>query len=51
VLALGRGETVNAGWLLFAALASFAIGYRFYSRFIANRVLGVDDNRATPGER
>jgi carbon starvation protein len=51
VLALGRGETVNAGWLLFAALASFAIGYRFYSRFIANRVLGIDDNRATPGER
>jgi carbon starvation protein len=51
VLALGRGETVNAGWLLFAALASFAIAYRFYSRFIANRVLGVDDNRATPGER
>src|ERR671911_499438 len=51
VLALGRGESVNAGWLLFAAIASFAIGYRFYSRFIANRVLGVDDNRATPGER
>src|SRR4028119_1607941 len=51
VLALGRGETVNAGWLLFAALASFAIGYRFYSRFIANRVLGIDDNRAPPGER
>src|SRR5919112_1283297 len=51
VLAFGRGETVNAGWLLFAAIASYAIAYRFYSRFIANRVLGVDDNRATPGER
>jgi carbon starvation protein len=51
ILALGRGETVNAGWLLFAAIASYAIAYRFYSRFIANRVLGVDDNRATPGER
>jgi carbon starvation protein len=51
VLALGRGESVNAGWLLFAAIASYAIAYRFYSRFIANRVLGVDDNRATPGER
>ena len=51
VLALGRGEAVNAGWLLFAAIASYAIAYRFYSRFIANRVLGVDDNRATPGER
>jgi carbon starvation protein len=51
ILALGRGESVNAGWLLFAAIASYAIAYRFYSRFIANRVLGVDDNRATPGER
>jgi carbon starvation protein len=51
MLALGRGETVNAGWLLFAAIASYAIAYRFYSRFIANRVLGVDDSRATPGER
>src|SRR3954451_25014101 len=51
MLALGRGETVNAGWMLFAAIASYAIAYRFYSRFIAKRVLGVDDNRATPGER
>ena len=51
VLALSRGETINAGWILFAALASYAIAYRFYSRFIANRVLGVDDDRATPGER
>src|SRR5215216_1586174 len=37
--------------MLFAAIASYAIAYRLYSRFIANRVLGVDDNRATPGER
>src|ERR671911_611540 len=51
VLAFGRGETVNAGWMLFAAIASYAIAYRFYSRFIANRVLRVDNNRATPGER
>src|ERR687883_105960 len=51
MLALARGETVNAGWLLFAAIASYAIAYRFYARFIANRVLGVDDEGATPGER
>ena len=51
MLALSRGETINAGWMLFAALASYAIAFRFYSRFIANRVLGIDDNRATPGER
>jgi carbon starvation protein len=51
VLALGRGETVNAGWLLFAALASYAIAYRFYARFIQRKVLETDDSRATPAER
>src|ERR671926_708998 len=51
MLALARGETVNAGWLWFAGIASYAIAYRFYARFIQRRVLGVDDNRATPGER
>src|SRR5215210_5181417 len=51
MLALSRGETVNAGWLLFAAIASYAIGYRFYARFIQNRVLETDDSRATPAER
>src|ERR687893_801643 len=51
MLALSRGETVNAGWLLFAAIASYAIGYRFYARFIQTRVLETDDSRATPAER
>ena len=51
MLALSRGETVNAGWMLFAALASYAIAYRFYARFIRDRVLGTDDSRATPAER
>lgn len=51
VLALARGETVNAAWLLFAALASYAIAYRFYARFIQTRVLETDDTRATPAER
>jgi carbon starvation protein len=51
MLALARGETVNAGWLLFAAIASYAIGYRFYARFIQRRVLETDDSRATPAER
>src|ERR687898_752485 len=51
VLALSRGETINAGWMLFAALASYAIAYRFYARFIQDRVLGTDDSRATPAER
>ncbi|ABG03396.1 carbon starvation protein CstA [Rubrobacter xylanophilus DSM 9941] len=51
VLALARGETINAGWLLFAAIASYAIAYRFYARFIQTRVLETDDSRATPAER
>jgi carbon starvation protein len=51
VIALSRGERISAVWLVFAALASYAIGYRFYSRFLAYRVLGVDDSRATPAER
>ena len=51
VLALARGETVSALWMLFAALCSYAIAYRFYARFIAYRVLRVDDRRATPAER
>ncbi|MGW0752396.1 carbon starvation CstA family protein [Streptomyces sp. NPDC002587] len=51
VLALSRGEEISAAWLLAAALGSYAIGYRFYSRFIAHRVLKVDKTRATPAER
>jgi carbon starvation protein len=51
VLALSRGEDVSALWILFAALSSYFIAYRFYSRFIARRVLRLDDRRATPAER
>jgi carbon starvation protein len=51
VLALSRGENVSVLWILFAALSSYAIAYRFYARFIARRVLEVDDTRATPAER
>ncbi|MFI1709016.1 carbon starvation CstA family protein [Streptomyces griseoruber] len=51
VLALSRGEEISAVWLVVAALGSYAIAYRFYSRFIARRVLQADDGRATPAER
>ncbi|MET7638385.1 carbon starvation CstA family protein [Streptomyces sp. NPDC005438] len=51
VLALARGEEISAAWMVAAALGSYAIGYRFYSRFIAHRVLQVDKTRATPAER
>jgi len=48
VVALRRGEPVNAIWLLAAALSVFAIGYRFYSKLIADQVLQLDPTRATP---
>ncbi|TLQ43857.1 carbon starvation CstA family protein [Streptomyces marianii] len=51
VLALARGEEVSAVWMLAAALGSYAIGYRFYARFIQYRVLKADRTRATPAER
>src|SRR4051812_5996129 len=51
VLALHRGETVNAAWMLTAALCTYAVGYRFYSRMIARRIYGLDDRRKTPAVR
>jgi len=51
VVAVSRGEPISAIWLVAAALGSYAIAYRFYARFIARRVLKVDDRRATPAER
>jgi carbon starvation protein len=51
VLALSRGEAVNAAWLLTAAVCTYAVGYRFYSKFLATRVFALDDRRATPAER
>src|SRR5688572_26768164 len=50
-IALRRAETVNAAWLLTAAVCTYAVGYRFYSRFLAYKVFGLDDTRATPAER
>ncbi len=51
VIALVRGEQISAAWLIAAAVGSYAIAYRFYARFIARKVLGVDRKRATPAER
>jgi carbon starvation protein len=50
VMALNSGESVNAIWLLTAAVCSYAIAYRFYSRFIARKVFELDDSRMTPAE-
>jgi carbon starvation protein len=49
-IALHRGETLNSVFILIAALCSYAIGYRFYSGWIATRVLMLNDRRATPCE-
>jgi carbon starvation protein len=48
VLAFRRGEPVNSGYLVIAAVCTYAIGYRFYSKWLAARVLVLDDRRATP---
>jgi carbon starvation protein len=50
-LALSRGEHVNAAWLLVAAICTYAIAYRFYSRFIASKVFALRADRPTPAIR
>ncbi|QYF73422.1 carbon starvation CstA family protein [Cryobacterium sp. PAMC25264] len=50
MLAVVRGETVNAIWFVFAALCTYLIGYRFYSNYIQKHLLRPDDRRATPAE-
>ncbi len=50
-IALHRGEQINAMWLVVAAACCYALGYRFYSSFIAATVLALDPLRATPAER
>src|SRR5437870_558810 len=50
-IALHRGEQINAMWLVVAAVATYAVGYRFYSSFIAAKLLAIDPLRATPAER
>src|SRR6266851_3721855 len=50
-IALHRGEQINALWLVTAAVCTYAVGYRFYSKFIAAKVLALDAQRATPAER
>ena len=47
-VALSRGETINALWIVVAAVSIYLVGYRYYGLFIANKVLGVDGGRMTP---
>jgi carbon starvation protein len=51
VVAVHRGEPINALWLVVAATCCYALGYRFYSKFIAAKILVLDAARATPAER
>ena len=48
VVALKRGESINAVWIVVAAVCVYLIAYRFYSKFIAEKVIGLDDKRMTP---
>ena len=48
IVALSRGENVNAAWLVIAAVCIYFIAYRFYALFVAEKVLGVDPTRRTP---
>ena len=50
-IALHRGEEINAMWLVLAAVCTYSLGYRFYSKFVAAKVLALDSRRATPAER
>ncbi|WNG34959.1 carbon starvation protein A [Archangium violaceum] len=50
-VALHRGETINATWLVVASVAVYMIGYRFYGRFIADKALRLDPTRASPAQR
>jgi len=47
-VALSRGETINALWIVVAAVCVYLIAYRYYSRFIATKVLQLDATRMTP---
>ncbi|MCL6246557.1 carbon starvation protein A [Acinetobacter sp. ANC 4945] len=51
ILALSRGEHVNAVWLILAAICVYSIAYRFYSLFIANKVFELNERRLTPAHR
>src|SRR6202790_482309 len=51
IVALSRGENVNAAWLVVAAVCIYFIAYRFYGLFVAERALGVEPARPTPAHR
>ena len=50
-IAVQRGEPVNSFWLVLAAVCTYLVGFRFYAKFIAAKVMALNDRRATPAER
>jgi carbon starvation protein len=50
-IALNRGESINSMWLVIASVCIYLVGFRFYAKFIAARIMALDDKRATPAER
>ncbi len=50
-IAFERGEHLNAGWFLIAAVCTYLVAYRFYSAFLSTKVFMLDPRRATPAER
>ena len=50
-IAVNRGEPVNSMWLVLAAVCTYLVGFRFYAKFIAAKVMALNDKRATPAER
>ncbi len=50
-IAMDRGEPVNSFWLVLAAACTYMVGFRFYAKFIAAKVMVLNDQRATPAER
>lgn len=48
VIALNNGESINAAWIVIAAVCIYTIGYRFYALFIETKLCGVDSKRITP---
>ena len=50
-IALYRGEAINSMWIVIAAVCTYLIGFRFYAKFIAAKVMVLNNDRATPAER
>src|SRR5882724_3751040 len=50
-IALNRNEHINSFWLVVASACTYLVGFRFYAKFLSARVMGLDDQRATPAER